>query len=265
MRILKKREDGYHELTSLFQAVSLHDIMHFTIASRDSLTCTDPTLQCGLDNFVTKAVELFRSKTLIKQHFCIDIEKNIPQQAGLGGGSSNCATTLFALNQLCNTNIPEETLRSWAATISADAPFFFSSGTAYCQGIGEKVESLAPFPWLTSKNIYIFMPNEGLSTRDIFHNLDLSQCKQISPNTLLTRFRGGEPLFHNDLEQIATKLCPTLIEFKKILLQQGFEALFMTGSGTACVALSNSLNITIDNSLNAYLSLPINRNNSDWY
>src|ERR1700733_15970617 len=100
LRIVRRRPDGYHDLASLFQTVSLADTLHFSLSERDQLTCTDPALLTDHTNLVLKAVDLFRKKTGLSFGLKIHLEKHIPYQSGLGGGSSNAATTLWALNQL---------------------------------------------------------------------------------------------------------------------------------------------------------------------
>lgn len=144
LRVLGKRPDGYHELASLFQAIDLADTLHFTLSKHDHLTCTDPAIPLDNTNLIWKTVHLFRRKTNHQFPIHIHLEKNIPIQAGLGGGSSNAATTLWALNELLNTHIPSETLTAWAGEIGSDVPFFLSTGTAYCTGRGEIVKSLPP-------------------------------------------------------------------------------------------------------------------------
>ncbi len=100
LRIMGKRPDGYHELASLFQAIGLGDTLTFTLTPQDSLTCSDPSLPCNDSNLIIKALHLFRRKTNLHIPVTIHLEKHIPTQAGLGGGSSNAATTLGALNTL---------------------------------------------------------------------------------------------------------------------------------------------------------------------
>lgn len=235
LRVLGKRPDGYHELASLFQAIDLGDTLHFELAKEDSLTCSDPTLPCDDSNLVMKAVHLFRRKTGLHFSINIHLEKKIPTQAGLGGGSSNAATTLWALNALHNFPYSERHLQIWSAEIGSDIPFFFSKGTAYCTGRGEQVTNLPPIPHLTSFSL--IKPNAGLSTPAIYQALNLKECSQRDPNQLLASFYSGTPCFINDLELPAFRLCPLLEPLKQKLLQEGHPTVFMTGSGTALVSV----------------------------
>lgn len=232
-RVLKKQESGFHEIASLMQAISLGDILRIEKGHLDQLTTSDPDLPCDERNLIHQALRLYREKTGYSEPIRIHVEKRIPMEGGLGGGSGNVATTLWALNQLSGIGIKEDRLRKWAGEISSDAPFFFSSGTAYTEGRGEVVTSLDPFP---SQIIWIAKPQgKGLSTpwvyehcRPNFHNIDPQEMLQNN-------------LYLNDLEFPAFKLRPDLAKLKEDLLNLGFEKVGMTGSGTAffCFGLIN--------------------------
>lgn len=128
LRIVSKRPDGYHNLSSVFQTISLGDTLTFDFQEQgkqeDVLTCTDPHLPVNSSNLALKAAELFRRKTGIHHFYKIHLEKIIPIEAGLGGGSSNAATTLWACCQLADIQIPLATLKEWGAEIGSDVPFF---------------------------------------------------------------------------------------------------------------------------------------------
>lgn len=125
LRILHKRADAYHELASLFQTVDLSDILHLSLSETDSLVCSDKTLAVDSSNLIIKAANLFRKKTGIDQGLSVHLEKKIPMEAGLGGGSSNAATTLYGFNELCGRPATEAELISWASEIGSDVSFFF--------------------------------------------------------------------------------------------------------------------------------------------
>ena len=124
LRIVSKRTDGYHNLSSVFQTLSQGDTLTIERHDRDLLTCTDPELPTDGANLVLKATELFREKTGLKHFFKIHLIKRIPTQAGLGGGSSNAATVLWGCDQLAQTKIALATLKHWGAEIGSDVPFF---------------------------------------------------------------------------------------------------------------------------------------------
>lgn len=233
LRILSRRSDGFHFLASLMQAVDLGDIITLTLSERDSFTCTNPFLPKDENNLVIKALSCFRKETGIHENLHIHLEKRIPIEAGLGGGSSNVSTLLWGLNTLFSTRIPEKDLMRWSAKISADSPFFFSTGCAYCTGIGEQVESFSPV--IPSSEMWLVKPSYGMSTPRIFKHLNLLDCSSISPKHLLWGhvYNSGTPL--NDLERVAFRLEPKLHSLKDTLEKQGAQAVWMTGSGTGFV------------------------------
>lgn len=233
LRVMGKRADGYHEISSLFQAIGLCDVMTFRMSEQDKFTCDDPSLPKDDSNLVIKALKLFREKTGRYFPVEIDLQKKIPAQAGLGGGSSNAATTLYALNKMIGTPFSEEQLKAWGSEIGSDVPFFFSTGTALCEGRGEKVTSKPP---LTSFSIDLHRPNFGLSTPSVYQALDLTRASQKSPEELLVSFYNGQPELVNDLETAAFSLKPELKQYKDALLKTG--SALMSGSGSSFFTLN---------------------------
>ncbi len=231
-RVLNKRSDGYHEIASLYQAIDCGDDLIFKSHHEDLLTCSDPDLPCDLNNLVLRALCLFRqSFSCPSVH--IHLEKRIPQQAGLGGGSSNAATTLYALNQFAGSPATDAQLISLASQIGSDVPFFFSSGTAYCTGRGEimKPASINPISgWLAK-------PAFGLSTPSVYRETRVDELKEIDPMSCLASFQTTNPLYRNDLELAAMRIEPRLLTFKELLSSSGFHTVSMTGSGSAFFCL----------------------------
>lgn len=238
LRIVSKRSDGYHNLSSVFQTISLGDTLTVELQDldgQDELTCSDPQLPTNRSNLILKATELFRQKSGINQGFKIHLNKRIPIEAGLGGGSSNAATTLWACNQLTNYSVPLDTLKCWGAEIGSDVPFFFSQGTAYCTGKGERVYHL---PTLGARPVLIVKPQGGLSTPAVFRRLDFNQ--PVSEKVIqrdLDTFLCDSLSYFNDLEKPAFEIKPELHELKMELLKCGFEVVLMSGSGSAFFCL----------------------------
>ncbi|NGX63602.1 MAG: 4-diphosphocytidyl-2-C-methyl-D-erythritol kinase, partial [Candidatus Anoxychlamydiales bacterium] len=140
-KILSKKQDGYHDIFSLNQAISLFDVLYFKKAKKDIFFCyNNKDLKFDETNLIIKALNLFRDKTKIKDSVEIYLKKNIPIEAGLGGGSSNAATTLFALNELFQKPLTILELIELSKNIGADAPFFFSKGSCFCKNIGDIFE-----------------------------------------------------------------------------------------------------------------------------
>jgi 4-diphosphocytidyl-2-C-methyl-D-erythritol kinase len=261
LRILKKRTDGFHELASLFQAIDLSDKLEFSLSTQDILTCNNPHIPVDSRNLILKAVELFRKKTGIKFAVEVKLEKNIPHEAGLGGGSGNAATTLWALNQLLQKPASLEDLISWSAELGSDITFFLSEGTAFCTGRGELIENLKPF---AKQKLWIAKPAEGLSTALVFNNLNLNTLENRDPLKILEHF-ATKPEYFNDLEETAFKLSPSLREYKENLLELGFENVCLSGSGTAFFCLGQP---PIENLSKEFTLIPvsfINRTKDHWY
>lgn len=261
LRIIRRRSDGYHELASLFQAIDLCDTIHFSPAPHDTMTCTDPAIPIDHSNLILKAIHLFRRKTGLKIALSVHLEKRIPQQAGLGGGSSNAATTLWALNQLCGKPAAQNELAAWSAEIGSDIPFFLSEGTAYCTGRGEILQQLKP---LTKTSLYIVKPFQGLSTPQVYGKLDAVSLPQRDPEKALESFLNGNPDYFNDLETPAFATLPELAVLKSQLQSLGFSDVLMSGSGSAFFCLGKGMPEDIPG-VKFYSARFINRARDSWY
>lgn len=233
LRIISKRSDGYHALSSLIQTVSLGDILTIEPFHIDSLTCSDESLLMDSSNLVTKALTLFRKKTGMTRSFKIHLKKFIPMEAGLGGGSSNAATLLWGCNQFLDQKVSLDLLSKWGAELGSDVPFFFSQGTALCTGRGELVEDLSAFT--SPPSLSIVKPPYGLPTSQIFRYLKLP----VSSESVMIEGIGSK-LF-NDLEEPAFELKPELKQLKSTLLKGGFQAVLMSGSGSSLVCFGEGV------------------------
>lgn len=194
LRILGRRSNGYHDLASLFQTISLSDKLYLsrlpTSATVDEMICSDKSLTVDKNNLVIKALDLMRKKTNINQYFKVFLDKHVPMQAGLGGGSGNAATAMHAFNVLCDYPATLENLLDWSGDIGSDISFFFSTGTAYCTGRGEIVQSLNPLPDHNDVVVHVFKPAIGLSTALVFKAMDLSGCSSAIPESILDCFES---------------------------------------------------------------------------
>ncbi|MBM3191932.1 MAG: 4-(cytidine 5'-diphospho)-2-C-methyl-D-erythritol kinase [Chlamydiae bacterium] len=232
-RVLRKREDGYHDIASLIQTVSMGDTLSFKLSSRDRFESSDPELSWDPHNLIYRAVHLFRQK--LNLPFCVEIilDKRIPKQAGLGGGSSNAATTLYALNSLLGALLSEATLADWGKVLGADVPLFFSQGRVFCEGIGERLTPVA----CLQESYSILKPRQfNLATAQVYANCTPQGVSQEDPRVLLEGFAKGCGEGVNDLERAAFKLLPALQECKQRYIDLGFKNVVMTGSGTAFIA-----------------------------
>jgi 4-diphosphocytidyl-2-C-methyl-D-erythritol kinase len=226
-RVLHRRPDGYHEIASLYQAIDRFDLLSFNKSTSDQFTCSDAFLKCDDSNLVSKARHLFRSYFECPA-LHIHLEKKIPMQSGLGGGSSNAATTLWAMNEIAGRPASLEELLSIGALIGSDVPFFFSSGRAFCTGRGEMFKSMSFQPFKG----YLAKPSFGLSTPIVYRETRVEELEKTDPLVALQN-----DLYFNDLEEAAMRIEPMLFLYKKSLLECGFDQVTMTGSGTAFFCL----------------------------
>ncbi|MFM2199831.1 MAG: 4-(cytidine 5-diphospho)-2-C-methyl-D-erythritol kinase [Verrucomicrobiota bacterium] len=228
LRLLGRRPDGFHEIDTLMAKLpGLADEITITPASEFSLTCSDPSLPTDETNLVTKATTALSQKSGQVLPFHIHLDKRIPHGAGLGGGSSNAATTLLALNGQLDTPLPAAELHALAASLGSDIPFFLYSGAARCTGRGEIITA-APSP--PSHPIILFKPAFSVSTPDAYRH-----CLEAEPLPGIPygpQNYGGLVLV-NDLEKPVFAKYRYLAELKDWLLnRRDTKAALMSGSGS---------------------------------
>ncbi len=170
LEVLGRRPDGYHDVRTILQTISLSDTLEVAPAPEAvSLECSDPKIPSGGENIVMKAASLLREATGVRAGAKLRLTKRIPSQAGLGGGSSDGAIALLALSKLWNINPGGELLLSLAEKLGSDVPFFLYGGTALAAGRGEEVY---PLPDIPANHLVIAWPPSGMATRDAYRILD---------------------------------------------------------------------------------------------
>ena len=244
LRISRKRPDGFHDLASLFQTVAFGDMLHLKLLEGDDVEddeflCNMPGVPLDRTNLVLRALDLVREKTgNTDKKFKANLVKQVPAQAGLGGGSGNAAAAMFGANELLGRPASQDELVEWSGELGSDITFFLSHGTAYCTGRGEIMTPVkAPFGKV---KLCIVKPDIGLSTPQVFGALDYDQLSKEDPEELLARFlefgvdADGDDAYVNDLEQPAFDCLPELKALKEDLLKvKGFDHVMMSGSGTS--------------------------------
>ena len=218
LEVLEKRADNYHNLRTVMQSLSLADTLTFTI-SNDApalrITCDHPTLPTNEKNLVHRAATYIMKQYDIKNAIHIHIEKRIPIAAGLGGGSSDCAATLVAMNELFKLELSVEDLRTIGLTFGADVPFCITGGTMLAEGVGERLTALDPL--LACWFVLACLPIE-VSTADIFSRVDLTNRTTLA-------------LAENMLEPITTMLYPEVANLINKMKELGAVQSAMSGSG----------------------------------
>jgi 4-diphosphocytidyl-2-C-methyl-D-erythritol kinase len=236
LAITGKRTDGYHDIETIFQEIDFCDRLEFSPASELSISSNNSRMPRNEENLIIKAAKL-----LSKDKGChIHVEKHIPMGAGLGGGSSNAAATLLALNELWQTGLSTEQLHGLAAQLGSDIPFFITGGTAWARGRGEIIVPLAPDPDYCG---VLFMPDIHISTAWAYQNSKFFLTKRDKNLTfsivseMLHRPSEWKDLFFNDLEPIALKKHPLLNKIIETMYESGAFYAHMTGSGSTIFGL----------------------------
>ncbi len=240
--VLGRRSDGYHDLITIMQTVDLADTLALTMLDEDAvhITCSHPDLSIAT-NLAVRAAQAIRTHFGISQGLSIELQKRVPVAAGLGGGSSNAAAVLLALQRWWKLPLSAETLLHMAAALGSDVPFFLRGGLALCEGRGERITQLparlpSSFRWLL-----LVKPSIGVSTALVFRNLSPQDYSDgASSHMLLTtlqkraQFHAEE--LHNSLERGVLQHYPPVAQARQALLQAGAPEVRLSGSGPTLFA-----------------------------
>ena len=242
------REDGYHPVESLVATISLADRLTVRAGKEGKkgceLICSNPGLSCGEDNLVVRAGRAMAERAKLPLNVKMELEKSIPIGAGLGGGSSDAAACLLALNTLWQTGYSKSELAKIAGEIGSDVALFLDGGVCVVRGRGELVEDLGfdwPF-WAV-----IMFGGNGLSTKLVYDKFDELLTEPVG-NDRIDQYQLGlyepeaaEEMLFNELGEAAFALLPELAHFREALLAAGAGCVQISGSGSALYCLFNSL------------------------
>lgn len=247
LRVLGKREDGYHEVDMLMQSIELADKLTFSPAETLSLEMDNQQLQADTqENLIIKAARVLATHTGFKGGAKISLQKNIPIAAGLAGGSSDAAATLRGLNRLWQTGLSLQELEKLAASIGSDVAFCVQGGTQRATGRGEILQAVEPLP---KTNLLIFKPNFGVSTPKVYQAFKLDKVtRKVDIEQLITAVQTAKieeiiALMGNDLESVTLALHPEIGLIKKTMLAWGASYALMSGSGPTVFAVVKDLTI----------------------
>ena len=241
LRVIGKRDDGYHELFTVFQTVSLCDEITFEDSDSVELTCGDPRIPIDERNLIVKAANVLRSRFAVIAGAKMHLRKRIPAPGGLGGGSSNAAVALIGLKRLWHLDIRFEEMLEIAATLGSDVPFFLYGGTAMGFGRGTEIEPVAD---ISEEYLLIVTPDVHLSTADAFKELNsLCLTTETSERILLNCRFNAESLdlrhavLKNDFEPTVFGSHSQVVLVKQTLLDLGAVNALMSGSGASVFAV----------------------------
>jgi 4-diphosphocytidyl-2-C-methyl-D-erythritol kinase len=240
--VLGRRADGYHELATVMQTIDLYDTLCFTVTDEPGVRAisTRPELN-GDDNLALRAAQALCDRLTLHQGIEIELDKRIPVAAGLGGGSSNAATVLLALQQWWHLPLTPPDLLAIATTLGSDVPFFLRGGLALCEGRGEHVTPLAPHRPRAMRWLLLLKPPIGVSTAAVFRSLPASDYTDGSHSRAVCAALEAEREphledLHNGLERGVLERYPEVAQAREDFLQAGASFVRLSGSGPTLFA-----------------------------
>ena len=240
--VLRRRDDGYHEVRMIMQTLKLCDELYFeeTQKKEIKIVCNSENLECDENNLIYKAARLIMDEAGIDRGLDIRLKKNIPIAAGMAGGSSDAAATLVALNKMFGIDFDIAKLKEMGVKIGADVPYCIEGGTQLSEGIGEKLTRLKDAPQCF---VVVAKPHIGVSTKYVYENLHVETIK-THPNidAMLKGIDAGDLIeisshMENILENVTEKKYPVIAMLKSKLKSMGALNSLMSGSGPTVFAL----------------------------
>ena len=252
--VLRRKEDGYHEVEMVMTNVDIADVLEIKELEEKKILLKSYNKELEIDetNLKYKAIVLLQKEAGKDFGIELSLEKNIPMEAGMAGGSADAAATLKAVNELFKLNISKDRLMELGASLGADIPFCIMGGTALASGIGEKLKSLKPLPKM---KILIAKPNTGLSTKKVYESLDIENLNKSgfrhrdvkemvsvieSDKDEKTKIKEIADSLNNILELPSVKLLPFIEDIKKTMMDNNCLGCLMSGSGTAVFGIFDS-------------------------
>ena len=240
--VIKKRDDGYHELNMIMQSIQLYDSLYIRKTKEDKIVIKTnlPYIPVDHNNIVYKAASLFKETFNIKHGFFINIYKRIPVAAGLAGGSTDAAATIKGLNQICKTALTLDEMMKLGVKLGADVPYCMMMGTALSQGIGEVLTPLKNIP---DCNILLVKPAFSVSTKEVYNKLKIDSISHRPdiPAIIKAIEKGSlsELVSHMDnvLQSVTINQHPMIQDIKKLMIDNGALISLMSGSGPSVFGL----------------------------
>lgn len=241
LNVLGKRNDGYHEIESIMQSISLYDRLTLRPLKQGiRILSNESNIPVNRENICYKAAKLFLQKTNLNKGLEIEIHKTIPVKAGLGGGSANAAATLWGMNKLFQSDVLLSDLKEWASLLGADIPFCLQGGTSLVRGKGEV---LIPLPPLKNGWLVLLDPTVPISTAWVYERVRIGLTKKKLSARLLAKSIRKEGLLgignslYNKLEEVVLERFPLVGSVKEKMKEAGARGALMTGSGSTVFAI----------------------------
>ncbi|MGB8455457.1 MAG: 4-(cytidine 5'-diphospho)-2-C-methyl-D-erythritol kinase [Anaerocolumna sp.] len=244
--VVRKREDGYHEVRMIMQTIGLYDKLTINRTNNSSIVMNTNLhfLPTDENNLVYKAIALVKKEYHIEQGVYVNLEKKIPVAAGMAGGSTDAATALYGMNRLFELHLTKAQLMNLGLRLGADVPFCIMRGTVLSEGIGEVLTPLPPFP---PCQVLIVKPSISVSTKYVYENLKLDDStKHPDIDGILACIKNKDlnsavQLFGNILEAVTEKEYPIISDIKEKMLESGAMGSLMSGSGPAVFGIFDDI------------------------
>jgi 4-diphosphocytidyl-2-C-methyl-D-erythritol kinase len=246
LRVHGRRPDGYHEISTVFQSVSLHDTLSFQPSDDEKLelVCSDPSIPTDDSNLVLRAAEALRGRFGVSRGASVELEKMIPAGGGLGGGSADAAVTLAALATLWEIETDAAELAKLGARLGADVPFFLTGGTALGTGTGTDIRPLGDAPKM---HLVVVAPGVHVSTAEAYGALGAPALTKVEPlvNLSVSRTEADFPdslcgVWSNDFEAVVVRLHPEIGRAREALGGSGADRVMLSGSGSSVFGVFES-------------------------
>lgn len=234
--VVRRREDGYHEVSMVMQTVKLFDRLKFERIKEDKIELTTNLgfLPVNEDNLVYKAIQMLKDEFGIKEGVKLHLDKHIPVAAGMAGGSSDCAAALFGMNRMFDLGLSQQDLMDRGVKLGADVPYCIMRGTALSEGIGEILTPLSPMP---DCYILVAKPPISVSTKYVYEHLDLPNLDHHPDIKGMVQaledqdLKGITDRMENVLETVTETEYPVIAEIKQMMMDNGAVKSMMSGSG----------------------------------
>ena len=244
--VVRKREDGYHDLEMIMAPITLHDLIYINVIDEGiEIESNSKIVPTDQRNIMYKVAQLMQERYGLKKGVKIFVYKHIPTQAGLAGGSADGAAVIKAMNKLFHLNLSYEEMAALGKEVGADIPFCIYEKTAFVEGVGEKLQFIdEPF----EAYLLLVKPKKGVSTQKAFTSLDLSKvkhqdCRKMKKGIEMNDYQAVIDNLQNTLELPSIKMVPQIKEIKKEMMKLGFDGALMSGSGSCVFGITRNQEI----------------------
>ncbi|MCH4208476.1 MAG: 4-(cytidine 5'-diphospho)-2-C-methyl-D-erythritol kinase [Solobacterium sp.] len=238
--VVRKREDGYHELKMIMVPIDFYDVLEMNFAQETSMKLNRAYLPVNEKNTVIKAIQVMKDTYHLEENFACVLQKTIPTQAGLAGGSADAAAAIRLINRMCRLHLNDETMIELGRQVGADVPFCLINRPALVGGIGEEISTFECHP---DFELLLVKPRRGVSTKAAFGALDFDHiehpdCEAMRTALINQDYGGVIHSLGNSLEAVSLKLVPEIRQVKQELVELGFDGVLMSGSGSTVFGIT---------------------------